>query len=66
MTLSDQLREILRKDPRTIAEIARESGIAQPVLYRFYMGQRGLNLTTAEKLFSFYRLRIIYHDKAKK
>jgi plasmid maintenance system antidote protein VapI len=49
-TLTEMLRAALREAP-SIRSVATATGVANPVLVRFANGQRGLTLTTAEKLF---------------
>ena len=53
MSLSEQLREAMGKYGSVYA-VARDSGIGQPVLNRFYRGERDLYLRTADKLADFF------------
>ena len=49
--LADQLRDAIEGSHLPILAIAKETGIPQPVLHRFYVGDRdNLTLTTADKL----------------
>jgi predicted transcriptional regulator len=43
----------------TITAMAREAGVPQPVLYRFWKGEQTLNLTTAEKLMDYFDLELV-------
>lgn len=56
LAMSDQLRKRIERCPLTVNAIAVESGIPQPVLYRFAKGERDLTLSTAEKLIRFFDL----------
>ena len=57
MALSDQLREAM-SDYGSIYAVARDSGICQPVLNRFYRGDRDLHLKTADKLADFFGMKL--------
>jgi transcriptional regulator with XRE-family HTH domain len=48
--MPDVIRAAMHDDGRTHSEIARDSGVAQAVLSRFYRGERDLNLRTADRL----------------
>ena len=63
-TLVDLLeRKILER--KTVASVARATGIAQPVLHRFVHGERDLTLRTVIKLLDFFDLGIQPRGKAK-
>ena len=57
-SIAAQLRSLLEQDPDSINAIAKASGISQPVLYRFYVGERDIKLSTVEKLFKYFDLTI--------
>ena len=42
----------------TMAEIAREAGVVQPVLHRFVKGERDLTLRTADKLAAYFGMEL--------
>jgi plasmid maintenance system antidote protein VapI len=56
-TLADILRRHILEH-ETVAEVARGTGIAQPVLHRFVHGERDLTLRTADKLLDYFNLEI--------
>ena len=65
--LSDQLRKAVDDCELTIHAIAERTGIPQPVLYRWYHGEkqpdgsyrhRSLRLDTADKLAEFFKMRL--------
>jgi len=49
-TLSDQLRERIIRDGRSLAAIAREAGIERAGLWRFMRGDHTITLETADRL----------------
>lgn len=57
-TIGAILRTMIRESGATVAAIAREAGIAQPVLYRFVSGERDLTLRTADKLVAYFGLEL--------
>jgi len=44
---------------KSIAEIARGAGLAQPVVSRFVNGTRGITCPTADKLRHYFGLKIV-------
>lgn len=58
MTLAESLREEIRRSGLPVSVIAREAGIAQPVLHRFAAGERDLTLRTGDKLLVYFRLEL--------
>ncbi len=62
-TIADLLRRKIRERD-SVAEVARGTGIAQPVLHRFVHGERDLTLRTADKLLQFFDLEICSKGKA--
>ncbi len=57
--LSEILRERMRQTGLPIAVIARETGIVQPVLHRFFKGEQDLTLRTATKLADYLELDLV-------
>ena len=50
-SFANQLRRAIKQSDESIYQIAKETGIAEPVLYRFHNGLReNLRLDVAEKL----------------
>ena len=58
MSLSDQLKTIIRDSGQSLYEIAKESGVGLPVLFRFMVGQRDIRLATANKLVDYLDLEL--------
>jgi plasmid maintenance system antidote protein VapI len=58
LTLADQLRKMIRDSGKTVNAVAVESGIAQPVLYRFVTGERDLTLSTVQRLADHFGLEL--------
>ena len=58
MALQDQLRQAVRDSGLTLYAIAKGSGIAYPVLYRFANEQRDLTLETASRLTDYFGMRL--------
>ena len=56
--LSEELRKAIQDTGKSTYQVARESGVAQPILSRFMSHKRGINLETAEKLFNYLGLKI--------
>ena len=54
VTLADKLRAEILASGRPVGAIAREAGIAQPVLHRFVTGERDLTLRTGYKLLVYF------------
>ncbi len=50
MTLSDALREAIRRDGRSTYALANDSGVSRPQVVRFINGTRELTLPVASKL----------------
>lgn len=48
--LPEQLRTTIRKSGKPVHQIAQESGVSHPVIFRFLSGERDIRLETAEKL----------------
>lgn len=58
MTLQGDLRKAVQDSELTLYAIAKGSGIAYSVLYRFVSGERDLTLETATKLADFFGMRL--------
>jgi len=56
--LVDELRNAILNSGQTEYRVAKESGVAQPVLNRFLRGERGISLNTAAKLCKYLRLHL--------
>lgn len=56
--MAEILRQAIKDSGSSIAELARGSGIAQPVLHRFASGERDLTLRTADKLANYFGLQL--------
>ena len=61
-TIADQLRKAVRDSGKTVNAIASDSGIPQPVLFRFVSGERDLTLATGEKLARYFDLELRKRD----
>lgn len=61
MTISEQLESAVEdavEKGKSLNSIAVDSGIPYPMLCRWYHGERGLNLATADKLAEFLGMRL--------
>ena len=65
-SLADQLRKTIEESGVTLYRIAKDAGIAYPVLYRFAVGQRDLTLDTASKLTDYFGMRLTAPRRRKK
>ncbi|MEE8171110.1 MAG: helix-turn-helix transcriptional regulator [Phycisphaerae bacterium] len=50
VSFADLMRRTVRGDGRSLYRIAKDSGVAVAILQRFMSGERGITLTTAEKV----------------
>jgi plasmid maintenance system antidote protein VapI len=57
-SLVDELREAIVKCGETEYRVAKESGVAQPILNRFLRGERGISLETAAKVCKYLSLHL--------
>ncbi|MEQ8847408.1 hypothetical protein [Botrimarina sp.] len=57
-TMTEALRDSLLSDPRSFAEVARQTGLTRTSLMAFAEGKRSLRLDLADELAVFYGLRI--------
>jgi plasmid maintenance system antidote protein VapI len=55
----DDLRNAILTSGQTEYRVAKESGVAQPILNRFLRRERGISLATAAKLAAYLRLRLV-------
>ena len=58
LTIIDQLREAILNCGQTEYRVAKESGVAQPILNRFLRGERGISLETAAKVCKYLDLHL--------
>ena len=56
--LVDELREAILNCGQTEYRVAKESGVAQPILNRFLHGERGVSLETAAKVCKYLGLHL--------
>lgn len=61
-TMTDVLRDALLSDPRSYAEVSRQTGLTRPSLMSFGKGRRSLRLDLADKLAAFYGLALTPQD----
>jgi hypothetical protein len=64
MAVSEQLREAIHTYGSVYA-VARDSGIAQPVLNRFVIGERDLKLATVDRLCGFFGMHLTRPKRGK-
>ncbi|HEV3255729.1 MAG TPA: helix-turn-helix transcriptional regulator [Gemmataceae bacterium] len=57
--MAEILRKTIRDRGETVADVARATGVAQPVLHRFMAGERSLRLETADKLAAYCKLGLL-------
>ncbi|MGL4511529.1 MAG: helix-turn-helix domain-containing protein [Lacipirellulaceae bacterium] len=57
-TMTEVLRDALLSDPRSFAEVSRQTGITRQSLMPFARGERSLRLDLADKLAAFYGLEL--------
>lgn len=53
-TMTEALRESLLSDPRSFAEVSRQTGLTRTSLMAFANGSRSLRLDLADRLAAFY------------
>lgn len=57
--LADQIKAVIQASGLSVYEIAKGSGVPQPVLQRFITGQQAnIRLDTASKLATFFGMRL--------
>ncbi len=57
--LADTLKKAIADSGLSLPELARQCGVAQPVLYRFVQGTRDPALATVERLADYFGLRLV-------
>lgn len=57
--LSDQLRQAMDNAGKTRYQIAKETGMNQSALGKFYHGQRGLSIDTLDRLGECLNLQLV-------
>jgi plasmid maintenance system antidote protein VapI len=57
-SLPDRLRDGIRRSGKTVYRLAKESGVAHPIILRFLSGERDIRLETADKLAAVLGLRL--------
>lgn len=50
MTLSEAMRDAMKRDGRSLYQLAVDSGVSRGQVVRFFNGQRELTLPAADKL----------------
>lgn len=48
--IPEKLKTGIRRSGKTVYRLAKESGVAHPIILRFLSGERDIRLKTAEKL----------------
>ena len=56
--IDQQLKNAIAESGFNINQLAKETGISQPVLYRFFTGSRDLYLETAAKLAAYFGMEL--------
>ena len=56
--LQDSLKAAIRQTGKPLYRLAKESGVSQPIIYRFVSGERDIRLETADKLAAALGLRL--------
>lgn len=64
-TLTDQLRDAVRRSEVTRYRLSQELGIDQAALSRFVSGERGLSLEAIDKLAAYLGLRLVSDRRPK-
>jgi predicted transcriptional regulator len=57
-TITDQLKAAIADAGLSTYALAKETGIAQPILHRFIAGDRDLKLATVDRLASYLKLQL--------
>jgi len=57
-SLVDELRDAILNCGETEYRVAKDSGVAQPILNRFLRGERGISLETAAKVCKYLGLHL--------
>ncbi len=64
--LTDQLRQAIDESGLTRYRIAKETGVSEPTLSKFYLGQRGLSMEALNALGEFLQITITMGRKPDK
>jgi len=48
--IPQRLKNAIKQTGKSVYQVAKDSGVAQPVILRFLSGERDIRLETAEKL----------------
>lgn len=59
MTMEETLRKAIERSGESVSVVAKESGVAQPILYRFVHGDQGMTLRNAEKLVRYFGFELV-------
>ena len=65
MSISEQLREAIRQE-ESVTAVARATDIDHSVLVRFVAGDRDIRMATADKLFSYFTMRLTRSERFSK
>lgn len=57
--ISTGLRLAIENSGKTGHEIAKEAGVAQPIVSRFLSGERGLGIASTDKLADYFGLELV-------
>ena len=58
MRITDKLRQTIRASGQSLNSIAVQSGVPNPVVWRFANEQQGLSLVSADKLATYFGLEL--------
>jgi plasmid maintenance system antidote protein VapI len=58
LTITAELRKAILNSGKTEYRVAKDSGVAQPIVNRFLRGERGISLETAAKLCKYLGLHL--------
>jgi len=58
LNLVEELQQAILDSGQTEYRVAKESGVAQPILNRFLRGERGISLETAAKVCAYLGLHL--------
>ncbi len=58
MTLADQLKRVIDESGLSLYAVSEGSGVDYSAVYRFYHGQRDIQLSTADLLTDFFQMKL--------
>lgn len=61
-SMAEVIRAAIEESGMTINAVAKGAGVAQPVVYRFMVGERGLSLHSADKLCRYLGLKLVREE----